>query len=79
MRNNAQKHLRRGGFSGGGGNCEFEFSQKFMDRFFGGATINALACIAPALIAEEEEMMEQGGASETLCRLRLCLAVNWEQ
>ena len=61
MRNNAQKHLRRGGFSGGGGVCSFENSQKYMDVFYGGAVINAMAAIVPDMLTDDEEE-KPGGA-----------------
>lgn len=61
MRNNAQKHLRRGGFGGGGGTCGYENSQKYMDRFFGGATVSALACIVPEGLEEQYMSDDQGG------------------
>lgn len=62
MRNNAQKHLRRGGFAGGGGALNYEFSQKYLDRFYGGTTINAMACIVPELFSEDEEGGHEGGS-----------------
>lgn len=59
MRNNAQKHLHRNKFSGGGGTYSFQHSQMYMDRFYGGATVDANACIGPDGIAEEQDGFDQ--------------------
>lgn len=56
MRNNAQKHLHRSKLGHGGvGTYTFEHSAMYMERFYGGAKVNALACLSSDVVEEGDE------------------------